>query len=222
MDEFLDLAKDLGYAGIAFSKVYENKNDYDEYLEEIENKRNTTDIDLVTSCVIDVESVKELRKVLGKVRQKTEVVSVYGGDLDVNRAAVEDRRVDVLLHPEHKRKDRGLDHKIAKIAKENDVAIGIVFHQLLNTYGKVRTHILQHMRENIDICNKYDTSLVTVSGAREVKDLRNPEQLVSLLKVLSSDDIDARKHVYEKPTSILNENRKKLSNDMVKNGVEKV
>lgn len=218
--EKIEMAEMLGFSGIGFAKNYGNGNDMDSFIEEIENKRDETDVDLITCCDVDVESTDMLKKIIGKVRQKVEVVLVRGGDFEINKAAVRDSRVDVLLHPEYKRKDRGLDHKLTNSASKNDVSIGIVLHPLLQTYGKLRSHIFKHIRDNLKLCDKYNVPVTVASGARKRTEMRDPRELASVPECLGSEPKKSVNMVSKTPSKMIQRNRKKLDNKIRKKGVE--
>ncbi len=218
----LESAEEMDLDGIGIAHEYESKEELNRYLDGIDKLSKDTEMKLIRSCVIDAESPEELKKTVGKVRQKVDVVAVDGGDFDINSAAVRDRRIDVLLHPEYKRKDRGMDHKTMKMAAKNEVCLGFVLHDLHQTYGKVRSHVLRHMKNNIELCEKYGTEFLITSGARDVYELRGPRDLASLPKVLGVKASKAMDSVSSVPKKIVKENRKKLAGEIKKEGIEEV
>lgn len=221
-EEVLESVEDMEFDGVALSHRYENKGLLNDYLEKVDELSRDTSLKLIRCCTLDAETPEELKKRLGKVRQKVDVVAVEGGDFDVNNAAVRDRRVDLLLHPEHKRKDPGMDHKTVKMATENEVAMGFVLHDLHQTYGKIRSHVIGHIKKTVELCQKYDANFVVTSGARDLYELRGPRELASLLKVLGVEPSEAMDSVSSVPRRIVEENRKKLGGKIKKDGVEEI
>ncbi|MFB6217278.1 MAG: RNase P subunit p30 family protein [Candidatus Aenigmatarchaeota archaeon] len=220
VDKAVEMGEKLGFSGIGIAMQYGGEEDIDGFIDEVDERNGKTDLDLVTCCDIDVESVDMLKRLVGKVRQKVEIVAVRGGDLDINKAAVRDSRVDILLHPEHRRKDRGLDHKIANSASKNDVALGVVLHPLLQTYGKLRSHIFKHIMDNLELCDKYNAPVVITSGARKGLEMRDPRELASLAECLGTESGSSIDMVSSVPRRIVNRNRKKLEGKVRKRGVE--
>ncbi len=221
-EEVVETAKEFGFSGIAVTHEYTHKEGLNSYLGKIDSLGSGADIDIIRSCVLDPDSTKEMKKQLGGVRQRVEIVCVNGGNFEVNKAAVQDSRVDILLHPEYKRKDPGMDHKTARMASENSVAIGFVFHDLHQTYGKVRAHVLNHMKKSLELCEKYGVDFIVTSGARNRYELRGGRDLASLVKVLDVDASEAISSVTKTPSSIVSENRKKLGGSIKKDGVEEI
>ena len=94
-----------------------------------------------------------------KLRDRADIIIVSGGNPKINRAAVENPRVDILAHPERGRKDSGLDNVMVKLATENGVAIELNFKFVLHSYKKIRYHLLAHMKNNIKLSKKYQREI---------------------------------------------------------------
>lgn len=210
LEGIIGTAERFGFEGLGIMHKYGGEEDLDTFLKRMGEKEGEIDLDLVRCCEINPESPEELKKILGKVRERVEAVGVTGGNFDLNKAAVRDSRVDLLLHPEHKRKDGGMDHKTARMASENEVAIGIVLHSLFQTYGKVRSHVLNHIRKNIELCEEYNADIVVGSGARDRYELRDPRELASLPRVLGMSSNESMETVSSIPSEMVEENREKL------------
>ncbi|MFP4045892.1 MAG: RNase P subunit p30 family protein [Candidatus Aenigmatarchaeota archaeon] len=219
-ERMVGIAEKLGFTGLGITHIYDGTGKLNTFLDKTEGLKS--EVDVISCCLIKPDSPEEMKKEVTKVRQKVEVVMIDGGDFDINRAAVQDSRIDVLLHPEYKRKDRGLDHKTTKMAANNDVAIGFVFHDLLQTYGKVRSHIFDHMKSNLDLCERFDVEVLVVSGAKKPLEMRDPKQLASLLQTLGFESSQALLSVSGTPKRIVRKNRSKLSGKTVKKGLEQV
>ncbi len=137
--------------------------------------------------VIDVP-LKDLRT---KIQNSKGLVIVQGGDEKVNRAALEDKRTDILLNPEKNyRKDlmfsrrSGLNQVLCKLAAKNKVAIGFDFSYLLNSSGKEKARILGRMRQNVKFCKKYKVKMVFSSFARSKYELRSNDFLKTFERIL--------------------------------------
>ncbi len=221
-EEVVRSAENTEFTGLAIAHKYVDKEGLDGYLEEMDRLDSKVEPDLIRCCVVDAESPEELKKTVGKIRQKVEVVAVDGGDFDINKAAVGDSRVDILLHPEYKRKDSGMDHKTTKMASENDVVVGFVFHNLHQTYGKVRSHVLNHIKKCLKLCEKYDAEFIVTSGAGNKYEMRGPRELSSLLSVLGVEASLAIDSVSSTPKKIVKRNRRKLGGKTKRGGVEEL
>ncbi len=193
-------AKLLGFSGIALLNAEQKT----------ESKESFS---IISAVMIRPKSVEEMKRELEKFRPKAEIVAVHGGIYDVNRAACEDPRVDLLCHPERGRNDSGLDHICAKAAAENSVAIEINFSDLLNSRSRPKQ--IYFMQRNIYLCSKYGAKLITTSGASEIWEMRAPRELASIASVLGLDIGVAIDSVSSIPEEKININREKLSGSRV-------
>ena len=114
---------------------------------------------------------------------------VEGISEEKNRKTVENKQVDILVAPERVgRKDRlnqrdsGLNDVLCKLAKENDVAIGFSFSDLLNS--KYRAVVLGRMMQNVRLCRKYKVRMVLASFAHDPWDMRSAYDLLAFGQVL--------------------------------------
>jgi ribonuclease P/MRP protein subunit RPP1 len=125
------------------------------------------------------ENPSKLHGLIGKFRKSVDILIVHGGSETVNRAALENPRVDILNHPAFD-KSSGLNQVLAKAASENGVAIGMTLRPLLNTRGSRRIRLLSDLRANLDLARKYEVSLVLSSDAMSCFDLRAPRDALAL------------------------------------------
>src|SRR3989344_324869 len=114
---------------------------------------------------------------------------IEGISEEKNREAVENKQVDILLAPERigkkdrlNQRDSGLNDILCKFAKENDVAIGFSFADLLNS--KFRAVLLGRMMQNVRLCRKYKVRMVLGSFAKNSWEMRAPNDLLALGQVL--------------------------------------
>ncbi|MCD6092755.1 MAG: hypothetical protein J7J38_01915 [Candidatus Aenigmarchaeota archaeon] len=192
-EKVIEYAKMLGFSGIAVTANPPAHRD---------------EIEIVPCILIKAENKEDMKNEIEKYRNKTELVMVYGGNYEINRAACEDGRVDVLCSPERGRKDSGLDHICVRSASENNVAIEINFNEVLNS--KNRSQSLSFLRRNIYLCNKYNAKIITTSGAKSIWEMRSPRELASLTNLLGLDIKSAIDSVSSVPEGIINTNREKI------------
>jgi ribonuclease P/MRP protein subunit RPP1 len=186
----------------------------------IEEAEKSVGIEIVQGVEIKVESPQELKKIVDKVREKVVIVVVHGGDYQINRAACENPKVDILSHPERERNDCGLDEYCLRKAKENDVLIEINFSEILNVHRKARAHVLQNISENIRLCKEIGAKMVICSDAKSVWELRDPRALASIANILGMDLGKAIDCVTEIPEQLVERNKKILAGEIVVRGVE--
>lgn len=112
------------------------------------------------SQIIFIEE-KDFENARKKIKQfKQEKIVFSSPDDAVARKVLEKEKINVFLVKQKNRKDRlkqrnsGFDSVMAKIAKKNDVEIGIFLDEILESSGKEKAEILARVKQNIKICSK--------------------------------------------------------------------
>lgn len=154
----------FSYNQFEFSHALTFKNDLKNELKDV--------IDVDYTLMIESNNPSEIRKIARKYRNKSSCISVLGGNLKVNRACVENIQIDVLSKPYFKRYDSGLNHILAREAKDNNVAIEIVFSDILKSYLAHRSKVLSNFRDIYKLHRKYEFPLILSSGAESIMDIR--------------------------------------------------
>ncbi|MDY6770449.1 MAG: RNase P subunit p30 family protein [Candidatus Nanohaloarchaea archaeon] len=217
-EEIAARAETLELNRIAISDYLTDHEHYEELASKIDDIE--TDVDIHTGVKIRADDPKELNDKISAFRDRVDVVLVHGGDVPINRAACEDGRVDILAHPEFKRKDSGIDHVLAKKAASNRVAIELNFKSVLKTYGKLRSQIMNHMQRNIRLAEKYNAPMVLCSGARRVEEMRHPRDMAGFANCMGLDLSDAFDLVEKHPRQIIQRVEEAHSDEQVRPGVE--
>ncbi|MFH0889684.1 MAG: RNase P subunit p30 family protein [Candidatus Aenigmatarchaeota archaeon] len=213
-EEVVEFAKKLGWSGVALCCSPDSES-FDKQLKILDSLK-TSDFDVVKAVEIKAENLQEFYKTIDSVRKKVEIIVVSGGDIEVNKAAVETKEVDVLSHPERQRNDSGIDAVMAKTAADNQVHIELNFREVLNSYRKSRVHVLSHMRQNLKLSGKYGFPIAITSGAYSKWELRAPRELAAFGLNLGMH-LDAT--FQSLAVQRLDINRQKLSKDWVMPGV---
>ena len=178
-------------------------------------------VELISCALIRTSSKHELISKINSVRNKTDIIMVYGGDYDVNRAACENPMVDVLCHPEKdnmKSQESGLDYICIKEAARNKVFIEINIHELLES-GWRMWRLLEKIRKNIKMCNEYGASVITNSGAVSKWGMRSGRDMAAFSNILGMPLGDALSMSSTKIEEMIKNNRKRISGNLWK-GVE--
>ena len=95
-----------------------------------------------------------------RVFDKRKLIIFSSDNDELNRKILEKEKINILLLNQSKRKDfqkqrnSGFNHVLAKIAKKNNVTIGINLDEIINSKGKSKAEILARIKQNIKICNK--------------------------------------------------------------------
>jgi len=115
----------------------------------------------------------KLKDEVKKNKDKTLIFS--GNDDELNRKVLEKLPIQILLINLAKRKDRmkqrdsGLNQVLAKLAKKNNIVIGINLDEIIKSEKKQKAEIISRVRQNIKLCNKYKVRMKFIS-IKEKKD----------------------------------------------------
>jgi len=160
-------------------------------LKEHSEKLGFKPIILDKTLIIKTEKRDELMRKVSSSHAKNIPIIILGSDDNINRMALEDKRVSMLLSPEEMRKkdfmkwkNSGLNHVLCRFAAENNIKIGISYSAIKRLEPKERALRISRIMQNIKLCRKYNTKLVLASFAESENDLLSPYELRSLGIVL--------------------------------------
>jgi ribonuclease P/MRP protein subunit RPP1 len=145
---------------------------------------------------------------------------VRGGDLKVNRAACEDRRVDILSQPYRSRRDTGINHVLARKASENNVAIELNLKNFLKTNLRYRYRIISQFRHIVELQRKFKFPLIITSNANSKYDIRTPQDIFALAKCFGMTFEETYDALSTTPQNIFETNNIRAS--FVVDGVRKI
>nr|WP_243686991.1 RNase P subunit p30 family protein [Methanobacterium formicicum] len=131
---------------------------------------------------------------------------VHGGDLQINRAAAEDPRVDILSHPYRTRLDSGINHVLAVKAAENRVAMELNLKYFLFTRPNQRYRVLNQFRQIMKLHRQYHVPVIITSDARSPYDLRHPLDVVALAACFGMTKEEAGDALSKTPQEIMERN----------------
>ncbi len=105
---------------------------------------------------------------------------IFSSDKDeLNRKILEKEKGDILLinqagrKDKQKQRDSGFNHVLAKIAKKNNIIIGINFDEIINAKAKNKAEILARIKQNISLCNKNKLKMkFIIQTQRDTRDLK--------------------------------------------------
>jgi len=158
------------------------------------------------SKILKADDWGEIKRKISKFRDNYTLLIFSGGNEKLNRKAVSDTRIDILLHPEKGRKDSGFDEPMAKKASKNNVALGLDFSEMPESQKK-RVHLLSKWRKNLRLCEKHNTPFLITTNPREKYDLRAPRDLKAFIDSLDYNGAKALK----KSQEIVQKNEEKLN-----------
>ena len=149
-------------------------------------------IDFDYTLEITSNNIQNIRKAVNKFRSSASCISVVGGDLKVNRAVLENVKVDVLSRPYLKRYDSGLNHILSKEAVYNNVAVEVCFSDILKSYLAPRSKVISNILDILTLYRKFDFPLILSSRAESVFDVRTTHDFAAVFRQigLSDDEIE--------------------------------
>lgn len=156
---------------------------------------------------IKTKNINEIRKLVRKFRNKTNCITVIGGDLKVNRAVCENIQLDVLSRPYLNRRDSGLNHVLAKEAFENNVAIELSFKDILDSYLSYRSKIIANFKDIYLLYRKFDFPLTLSLNAKDIFDIRSVRDFSAFFIATGLTKKEVVKSIEKTPEYILNHNR---------------
>ena len=217
LQQLAETAKQLGYKGICFVEYYKN----DEQIKKLKSEIAKIEQKIGTEIYLGFEArnLKELF-ILKQKRKRFDVLLVRGGDLRLNREAVETPEVDILTHPEYERQDCGMNHVMMKAASKNNVAIEINFREIIVSGKKTRSMVLKYMTQNIRLAKKYKTPIIACSGALTHWDMSDPNCLISFVNVMGLDLKDAKETISKVPEKIIKQIKERKDEKWIAPGIK--
>ena len=94
-------------------------------------------------------------------------------DDELNRKILEKEKINILLLSQSHRKDfqkqrnSGFNQVMAKLAKKNNVTIGINLDEIIESSSKKRQEILARIKQNVRLCNKNKLKMKFISQKPE-------------------------------------------------------
>lgn len=156
--------------------------------------------DYPSGIEIHANGKKDLK---AKLEKRLDYTLVHGGDYNINRLAVADKRVDVLAHPDLGRRDSGVDSVIARAAGENKIAIEVNLGRVINSWGFSRVYLIRNIRRNLKLARKYKVPLVATTGAKSFIELRGGDGVHHLLRLIGFEEEEVAEAMYAVPNKIL-------------------
>lgn len=117
--------------------------------------------------IINTTNLNQTRKQIQELKKQGKEVIVKAQDEEFNRKILENSDVNILLSPEtHNRKDykkqrdSGLNEFLCKLAKKNNIKIGIDIDELKKLDKKSKVKVLSRIIQNIELCKRTKTEII--------------------------------------------------------------
>ncbi len=170
---FAHAAREYGFSGIVVR-------DHDEASARTDPERieEAYGVDVVRGTTVRAEDPERASGHLGSRREDCTILAVHGGTNALNRFAVEQERVDVLIRPMAGEGD--FNHVLAKAAARNGVRIEFDLSTVLRLGGGPRVQALSDLRKLRELVEQYGTPYVVSAAPESHLQLRAPRELVAV------------------------------------------
>jgi len=128
---------------------------------------------------------------------------VSNGSYNFNRKILETKKNCTLIGIEkNKSKDfmkyrnSGLNQVLCKLAKKNNISIGISFNDILNSENRI--DLLGKIMFNIKLCRKYKVKIILCNSTKNEKEIRNEKDLraFALTLGISPKEMNIKRFLY--------------------------
>ncbi len=198
IEEYLCIARRLGYSGLAITGP--------DTVVPVEHPVSVDGFGVLSGVEIRTDNVSKLHGAIGRYRDKVDVLVVAGGSEAMNRAAVSNAGVDVLIGLDTG-PESGFNQVLAKEASQNQVAISFDIGHIIHSKGGSRVQALGNCRRNLQLVRKYNVPFIITSSARSCYDLRAPRELGAVAKLFGMSAQEVTRGLSEFPLSIIARNR---------------
>jgi ribonuclease P/MRP protein subunit RPP1 len=198
LEEIVAVARRLGYSGIAITNP--------DNMKQVVPSAILDGFEVISGVEIRTDNASKLHGIVSKFRDRVDILVVSGGSESINRAAVENPGVDLLVNL-NIAQDNGFNQVLAKAAGENRVAISFDIGDLIHLRGGNRVQALINYGKNLQLIRKYDVPFLLSSNARSCFDMRAPREMAALAALFGMSAEEAMAGLTTIPHSIIARNR---------------
>ena len=176
----IEKAKKLGFSEVLFVKIIEN-------IKEI-NKEDAGKFDC---CVVKTKEIEQFRRIIDKSCNIFEKIIVLGTTNEINRLALEHKKVFALLNPEYSEyrekdyldsRNSGLNQVLCKIALEGKKKILVSLDSLRDEKS------LGRVIQNFRLCKKFGTEIQLVNFVSSLDGMKSAFELKEVERVLKNKE----------------------------------
>lgn len=194
LEQLVDAAKALGYKGICFVSYPLEKREVEILKAEIGRVSSEHKFEIYLG--FEATNKFQLNELVRK-RREFDILLVRGGDLKLERKAVETPEVDILTHPS------AINHVVARLAAENNVALEINFREVLLSTGLKRAKTIHNHMEIVRLAKKAEAPIILSAGAVSHWQLKDPKILISYATKIGLELSEAKKAITSLPVEII-------------------
>lgn len=123
--------------------------------------------------MINISNINEARKQIQDVKKEGKEIVVLAQDDNFNRKIFENKDVDMIVGLEFnkkdglKQRDSGLNEVLCKLAKANDVKIGVDIGKISKLSKMEKARVLARVGQNIGLCKRVGVKLVPLGSSKQ-------------------------------------------------------
>lgn len=147
--------------------------------------------------IINTPNLTQARKKIQQLKKANQQIIVNAQDDAFNRKIIEIKEVDIITNLEqHERKDymkqrdSGLNEILAKLAKQNNIKIGIHLQKLKSLTPQKKAIILGRIKQNIILCKRTKTQIIILDKEKFTK-----QDIMSFMQVLGASTTQAKEAI---------------------------
>lgn len=190
----IDVIKTLDKFNFKGACVFYNAKEVDENThDKFEKLQNLTSMDLYYGIYVDEENPQTLRNQVLKNYRKCDIIMVAGGkSAKLNHYTCKIREVDMIDHP-YDLRGNGINHILSRMLVENNITVNINLMDIIKNRGTYRTRTLSQIHNILKMREKFNFRLVFSTGSENFFDVRSPEAMLSLGRLLNIQQDDMTK-----------------------------
>lgn len=147
---------------------------------------------------VDIQAMpSKIREEIRKYRNSDLISIVKGCDEETIRKAAESGSLDILMSPVE------FNNVIAKISRDNSVAIGFNLGSIIRQRGQARIKEFQNMRTILKHARKYRLNMVLTNDPESIHDLRSPRDMIAIASLFGMTQSEAVEALSATPDDIL-------------------
>lgn len=185
-NEVIDRAKTLGFDKVYFIREIN-------FLEEI---KKDDDYDCV---LIKTANIELMRRMIDKTSNYFSIILVLGVNDNINRIALEHKKVKMLVSPEYFRnkdymnyRNSGLNNVFCKIARDNNKIIAINFNDVFNKNNREKAILFGRIMQNAELCRKYNAEIRCYNFASSLNEMKSASEIKSFCSALGMSTLQIK------------------------------
>lgn len=190
-EEVIETLEKFDFTGACI--FYDSNNYDDEIIAEFNQLRESTTLDLYHGVRVSDTNAQILSKKILKFDRKVDLIMADAYNDKVNRTICQMRQVDILNNLYQNKYDRGLNHVLSKLLKENNITVNIDYRNILNNRGYHKAKLLAKINRLFMLQRKYGFRVITSSGSNSFYDVKSPRAMLSLTNLFDIDMDYAKK-----------------------------